>query len=62
VIELEQLRQLADIAAIVGDRDGAVRLHILIGAIERLLIRLDALELTFGIEPIGTQPERRLKA
>jgi hypothetical protein len=58
--ELSALRQLAELAAIAGDRDGAVRIHRLVDMIEAILIRLDALEPIFGIAPSGPRLERRL--
>jgi hypothetical protein len=67
--ELAALRQLADLAAIRGDREACIRAHEMIGrleailaAIESLSIRLDALEPIFGIEPSGSRRERRCDA
>lgn len=62
MIELEQLRQFADIAAIRGDRDCAVRLHVLIGAIENLTLRLDALEVAHGLAAVERREDQRLNA
>ena len=58
--ELDRLRESADIAWIIGDREGCIRLHAIVDAIEGLLIRLDRLEMLYGIVPAEQRGERHL--
>jgi hypothetical protein len=58
--ELAALRQLADLAAIRGDREGCIRAHAILAAIESLLIRIDRVEMLYGIVPGEQRREQHL--
>lgn len=58
--ELSVLRQLAELAAIRGDREGCIRAYAILAAIEGLLIRIDRVEVLYGIEPAEQRVEQRL--
>jgi hypothetical protein len=60
--DLDRLREFAAIAWIIGDREGCIRLHAIVDAIDELLAKLDKIEPVYGIDPSRPRPERRANA
>jgi hypothetical protein len=56
---LDDLRRLAGVVSIL-DRDAALRIHAVIGALESLILRLDAPEVAHGLAAVEHRGERRL--
>jgi hypothetical protein len=60
VIELDGLREYA---AVVGiDRDAALRIHAVIGVLESLIMRLDFLEVAYGLAAVERREDQHLNA
>ncbi len=60
----DQLDGLREYAAIVGiiDRDAALRIHEVIGVLEGLIMRLDALEVAYGLPAVERREDQHLNA
>ena len=61
---IEELDRLREFAAVVGimDRDAALRIHEIIGVLESLIRRLDALEVARGLAAVERREDQRLNA
>jgi hypothetical protein len=59
VIELDGLREYAAVVGII-DRDAALRIHAVIGALESLILRLEALEVAYGLAAVERRVDQHL--
>ena len=61
---IDQLDRLREYAAVVGinDRAAALRIHEVIGVLESLMLRLDALEVAYGLPAVERREDQHLNA
>ena len=61
IVQLDGLREYAAVVGII-DRAAALRIHAVIGALECLIMRLDALEVAYGLPAVERREDQHLNA